>query len=106
MTALNLMAHAQGTILPVRAQPGARKNAIVGTHAGALRVSVSAPPEKGKANAAIQALLADAIGCKAAQVALLSGETARQKRFLIEGLTPDELRQRLARSLPPDLFDS
>jgi uncharacterized protein (TIGR00251 family) len=101
-----LTAHARGTILPVRAQPGARKNAIVGVHAGALRVAVSAAPEKGKANAALQAVLAESLGCKASQVGLLSGETAREKRFLIVGVTPDELRRRLAPLLPPDLFPS
>jgi uncharacterized protein (TIGR00251 family) len=98
-----LTAHAQGTILPVRAQPGARQNAIVGAHAGALRVAVSAPPDKGKANAAIQAVLAKALGCKPSQVGLLSGETARVKRFLIVGVSPDELRSRLAVLLPSDL---
>jgi hypothetical protein len=97
-----LTAHARGTILSVRAQPGARRNAIVGIHAGALRVAVSAPPEKGKANAALQAVLAEALGCKASQVGLLSGETSREKRFLIEGVTPDELGRRLAAVLPPD----
>jgi uncharacterized protein len=101
-----LTAHAQGTIVPVRAQPGARRNAIVGVHAGALRVAVSAPPEKGKANAAIEALLAEALGCKASAVALISGEASRQKRFLIEGVSPEELRGRLAALLPPDLFES
>ena len=103
---IDLTAHALGTIVPVRAQPGARRNAIVGLHAGSLRVAVSAPPEKGKANAAIQALLADALGCKASQVGLLSGETARQKRFLIEGIAPEDLRERLSRHLPPELFDA
>ena len=91
-----LVAHAQGTVLPVRAQPGARKTAIVGVHAGALRVAVSAPADKGKANAAIVALLADVLGCKPAQVGLLSGAAARQKRFLIQGIDPEALRQRLA----------
>jgi uncharacterized protein len=101
-----LTAHAQGTILPVRAQPCARKNAIVGTHAGALRVAVSAPPDKGKANAAIQAVLAEAFGCRTSQVVLLSGETARAKRFLIAGTTLDELRKRLAELLSTDRSQS
>jgi uncharacterized protein (TIGR00251 family) len=96
-----LVTHEQGTVLPVKAQPGARRTAIVGVHAGALRVAVSAPPEKGKANAAIAHLLAEALGCKAAQVGLLSGATARQKRFLIAGITPEELGRRLALLLPP-----
>ena len=39
---IDLVAHALGTILPVRAQPGARRDAIVGLRAGSLRVAVSA----------------------------------------------------------------
>lgn len=97
---IELTAHAQGTIVPVQARPGARKNAILGERTGALRVAVSAAPEKGKANAAIQAVLAKALGCKASQIGLLSGATSRDKRFLVVGLTPEELQQRLA-TLPP-----
>ena len=91
-----LTAHQGGTIVSVRAQPGARKNAVVGERGGSLRVAVSAAPERGKANAAIQEVLADAIGCMASQIGLLSGVTSRTKRFLIADLTPDELRRRLA----------
>jgi hypothetical protein len=90
-----LTPHERGTVLPVRAHPGAKKDAILGERAGALRVAVSAAPERGKANAAIQAVLAEALGCKASQVGLLSGETNREKRFLILDLAPDELRERL-----------
>jgi uncharacterized protein (TIGR00251 family) len=96
-----LAAHAAGTVLPVKAQPGARRTAIVGVHSGALRVAVAAPPEKGKANAAIAALLAETLGCKTAQISLLAGATARQKRFLIAGLTPEELRRRLEPLVSP-----
>jgi len=46
-----------------------------------LRVAVSAAPEKDKANAAIRDVLADALGCKPSQVALLSGKTSREKLF-------------------------
>ena len=92
---IELTPHDRGTVLPVRAQPGARKNAVLGERAGALRVSVSAAPEKGKANAAILGVLAEALGCKASQVALLSGETSREKRFIVSGVAPDELRRRV-----------
>ncbi len=97
-----LLAHAEGTILVVHAHPGARRNAILGERAGALRVAVAAPAEKGKANAAIQNVLAQSLGCRPSQVALITGETARQKRFLVAGLTPEELRVRLAAVLPND----
>jgi uncharacterized protein (TIGR00251 family) len=97
---IELSRHAEGTILPVHAQPGARRNAVVGERAGALRVAVTAAPEKGKANAAIQALLAESLGCRPSQVQLLSGETSRQKRFLVVGLTPDQLCLKINALLP------
>jgi uncharacterized protein len=97
---IELSPHAEGTIIPVTAQPGARRNAVLGERAGALRIAVTAAPEKGKANAAIQSLLAESLGCRPSQVQLLSGETSRQKRFLIGGLTPDQLRIKIDALLP------
>jgi uncharacterized protein len=75
--------HAEGCILTVHAQPRARKAGILGEHAGALKVAVTAPPEDGRANKALAELLAKTLGFKRSQVELLSGETSREKRFLI-----------------------
>jgi uncharacterized protein YggU (UPF0235/DUF167 family) len=72
----------------------------MGLRAGAVRVAVTAAPEKGKANVAIAAVLAESLGCRASQVTLMSGESSRQKRFLIAGIEPDELRQRILTVLP------
>jgi uncharacterized protein (TIGR00251 family) len=83
--------HTEGAILAVRAQPGARKNAVIGEHGGALKVAVTAPPEDGRANEALVELLRDWLGLKRAQIDLASGQTNRNKLFLIRGLTPDEL---------------
>ncbi len=91
--------HPDGSILQVRAQPGARTNAILGEHDGALRVAISSPPDKGKANAAILKFLADVLDCKTSQVALMSGGTSRRKRFLINGIRPDELKLRIEKLL-------
>ena len=96
MEALDLARHAEGTVLAVRAQPGAKRAGVVGTHAGALRVAVTAAPERGKANAAVVAVLADVLGCRATQLVLLTGPTSREKRFLVTGIDPDALRARLA----------
>lgn len=85
-----------GIILPVRAQPGAKKNALTGEHAGQLKVSVTQAPEKGKANAAIVDVLADALGLRRSQISLISGETSSQKKFLITGITIEELQSRIA----------
>ncbi len=88
--------HPEGCILPVRAHPGARRNEIRGEHDGALRVAVTQAPEKGKANKAIVELLAKALGVRKGQFELISGETSTQKRFLIRGLTADEVSARIA----------
>lgn len=89
-------AHAEGSVLPVRAHPGARRNEVGGEHDGSLRVAVTQAPEKGKANKAIAALLAEKLGVRKSQIELLFGETSSQKRFLVRGLTPKELLSRLA----------
>jgi uncharacterized protein (TIGR00251 family) len=93
---IDLAVHAQGIVLAVHAQPKAKRNAVVGTRGGAIRVAITATPEKGRANAAIGAVLADSLGCRLSQIELLSGETSRQKRFLIIGVALEELRRRLA----------
>lgn len=87
--------HAEGCVLSVRAQPGARRNAIVGEQAGALKVAVTAPPDKGRANDALVEVLADALSVKRSQIELVSGQTNRQKRFLIRGMTSEILQNRL-----------
>jgi uncharacterized protein (TIGR00251 family) len=92
---IQITAHAEGALLPVRAQPGARKAGIVGEQAGALKVAVTAPPEDGRANKALLELLREALGLKRSQIELVSGQTSRDKRFLIRGCTPEELRARV-----------
>jgi uncharacterized protein (TIGR00251 family) len=101
-----IVLHAEGAILPVVAQPGARRNAVLGERAEALRIAVTAPPEKGKANEAIQSVLAEYLGCKAAQIAMISGAASRQKRFLIRGIGPEELHCRIADTLAPEVDKS
>jgi uncharacterized protein (TIGR00251 family) len=87
--------HAEGCVLAVRAQPGARKNGVMGEQAGALKIATTAPPEDGKANQAITEILREWLKVKRSQVELLSGATNRNKQFLIRGLTPNELQSLL-----------
>jgi uncharacterized protein (TIGR00251 family) len=93
--------HAEGCVLPVRAQPGARKTAILGEQAGALKVAVTAPPEDGRANQALVEALRDALHLKRSQVELLGGAKSKQKTFLIRGLKAAELHARLTALLTP-----
>ena len=88
--------HAEGCLLPVRAQSGARKAGVLGEQAGALKIAVTAPPEDGRANRALLEALRAALGLKRSQVELISGATSRDKRFLIRGMPKTELENRLA----------
>jgi uncharacterized protein (TIGR00251 family) len=92
---IELTEHAEGVVLPVRAQPGARRAGIQGERNGALKVAVSAPPEDGRANEALVELLREELHLKRSQVELIAGQTSRDKRFLIRGITREELRARL-----------
>jgi uncharacterized protein (TIGR00251 family) len=88
--------HAEGCVVPVRAQPGARRAGVQGEQNGALKVAVTAPPEDGRANAALAEALREALGLKRSQLELLSGQTSRDKRFLVRGLAKAELERRVA----------
>jgi uncharacterized protein (TIGR00251 family) len=87
--------HPEGCVLPVRAQPGARKAGVLGEQGGALKVAVTAPPQDGRANKALAEALREALGLKRSQVELLGGEASRDKRFLIRGVTRAELEARV-----------
>src|SRR5436309_11939047 len=93
---IQLADHPEGVILPVRAQPNARKAGVLGEQAGALKVAVTAPPEDGRANKALLEVLREALGVKRSQLELLSGATSREKRFLVRNVTKAELAARVA----------
>jgi uncharacterized protein (TIGR00251 family) len=97
MTALALapLDDGRATRLPVRAQPGARRSGLAGLWNGRLKVALRAPPEDGRANAELVELVAQTLGLRRGDVALIAGERARQKDLRV-ALPPDELRARLA----------
>ena len=86
----------EGVLLPVRVQPRARHNAIMGIHGGRIKVAVTQAPEKGKANVAVVKVLAKALGVNRSHIILKNGATSQQKVLLISGMEPAELRQRLS----------
>lgn len=92
---IDVRPHAEGCVLAVRAQPGARKNAVLGEQAGALKLAVTAPPKDGRANTAIAELLREYFELKRSQVDLIAGATNRNKQFLIRGLSVEELSEKL-----------
>lgn len=90
-----LTPHPEGFVLPVKAQPGAKKNEVRGIQDGALKVCVTQAPEKGKANKAIRKQLADSLGLRASQIELISGDTSAQKKFLLRDIDYAAVQARL-----------
>lgn len=91
-----------GARLAVKLTPKASRNKIEGIAAGAngqgeLKVSVTAVPENGKANAALIALLAKSWKIAKGTITITAGTTDRHKVLFIEG-DADELGRRLAES--------
>lgn len=84
-------------IVPVRVTPRARRNALA-FEDGILRAWLMAPPVEGAANAALLAILAERLGLPKRAVALVRGETSREKVVAIEGISAEELSWRLASS--------
>jgi uncharacterized protein (TIGR00251 family) len=82
-------------VLRVHVQPGAGRTAIQGTHGDALKVSVAAPPEAGRANDAVTKLLAETFAVKADALSVVVGQTSRSKQVQLKGLDEDAVRDAL-----------
>lgn len=81
-----------GSILPVLVVPGASRTEMVGPHGAAIRLRVSAAPDRGRANREAEELLEQFFG---AAVSLVSGATSRRKRFLLEGMDAETAARRI-----------
>ena len=78
---------AGGVEVEVLVQPRASRTRVVGEHGGRLKIQLAAPPVDGEANAALVAFLADALGVRKGDVAIVRGETGRRKTVRIAGAT-------------------
>ena len=81
--------------LAVHATPGAKRTFVGGSHDDALRVSVTEPADKGKANKAIIKALGEALGVSGSNIELIRGATHRRKTFSISA-PPKDLPQQVA----------
>ena len=85
-----------GVTLAVRAQPGAKKTAVVGVRgegaAAQVKIAVQAPPIEGRANEALVNFLAATFGIPRATVELLSGQLSRSKVFLLRSVTEEQAK--------------
>jgi uncharacterized protein len=82
--------------LRVKVVPRASRNEVVGWRDGVLRVRVMAPPQDGRANSAVLALLAEVLGVRAGALTVAAGHASAHKRVAIHGLARAEVERRIA----------
>ena len=82
--------------LHIKVVPGASRDRIAGRLGDAVKVQVSAAPEGGKANKAVEALLAESLGLKSNQVTVVKGHTQPRKVVQIVGISQEELDARIS----------
>ncbi|MEZ5892896.1 MAG: DUF167 domain-containing protein [Parvularculaceae bacterium] len=87
-------------LVQVRVTPGAARQAVGGAWTGPdgaprLVVKVTAPPDEGRANRAVESLLASAFGLSKSAAAITSGEKSRLKTVALDGGDERALEQRL-----------
>lgn len=77
----------RGTVrFAVRVQPRASRSEMCGTHGGALKVRLQAPPVDGAANESLVELVAEMLGVPRRHVRIVAGATSRSKVVEVEGV--------------------
>lgn len=84
-------------LLRVHVHPGARRSAVQGLREdGAWKLAVSEPPEDGRANRAVESLIAETLSVARRSVSVVRGHGSRSKVVEIAGLSEDEILRRLS----------
>src|SRR5258706_1606365 len=84
----------------VRVTPRAAKNDVVRVGDDSLIVKTTIAPVDGAANKAVIKMLSEALDCPKSSLRIKSGETSRDKGFVIEGVGQEELRRRIRQIKP------
>jgi len=86
----------EGCRISVRVHPRAHRTRVAGEHGGALKVEVTAPPEGGAANAAVEELIASVLGVASRAVTVVVGHGSRSKTLSVTGVDAAAAATRLA----------
>ena len=86
----------KGVKLPIKVVAGSSRTGIAGWLGDTLRIRVSAPAERGKANAAVEVLLSEVLDLPAGGARVVSGSASPRKVVEIIGLSEAEIRRRLS----------
>jgi hypothetical protein len=85
--------------LRIKVVPGASRDGIAGWLGDTLKVRVRAPAERGKANAAVERIVAEALGIAPGQARIVAGHASARKVVEISGVSEAEVQDRLAKAI-------
>jgi uncharacterized protein (TIGR00251 family) len=84
-----------GVVFTAKIVPGSSRTAVCGLLDEMLKIKVSAPPEKGKANKCLLVFLAKQLGVKRNAVRIISGKTIAVKHVQVRGISSEQLSNKL-----------
>jgi uncharacterized protein (TIGR00251 family) len=88
-----------GATFNVKVHPRAKRNAITGEVGDALKLSLTAPPVEGKANAACIEFFAELLNLPRSSITIAAGQAGRSKVVRVSGLSAAEVEARLRAAL-------
>lgn len=97
---IKLSAKDGGVSFAVRVQPRASKSEVAGELDGALKVRLAAPPVDGEANEELIRFLARLFDTPRRQIAIISGQTSKNKLVRISGISVEEVEKAFSAALP------
>jgi len=96
MSELQIAPKSGGIVISVLASAGSSQSIVRGIHGGALKIAVRAAPERGKANAEIETVVAEFFGVSPRNVSVVAGQTARSKKVQITGIDAAAVQAKIA----------
>ncbi len=84
------------TRISLRVYPNAARNEVVDFTDGVWRIRVAAPPVKGKANQELLAFISLVLGVSKSSLTITKGHTSRSKVIAVDGLSREDIMQRLS----------
>ena len=97
---LPIIQNGPDVLIALKVVPKSSRDQIVGTLGDALKVTVSAAPERGAANQAVCKLIAKTLGIRAQQVTVEAGHGSPRKTVRIRNASVSDVQQIIVPARP------
>ena len=95
MTSLDVKQSDGGVVLMVKVVPRSSRTSIAGQLDGMVKIKISAPPEKGKANQSLIEFLAKHLGVKKNEIEIVAGSASPVKKVRILNISAEKVLRHL-----------